>query len=257
MHSLTHLQIDSCSNLKSIPDLKELPSLTGLKILYCSILISIPVLKEWPSLNQFEICACSNLISIPVLPSLTLLKISSCPNLISIPDMRELPSLTRLEIRDFQKLRCVPDGLDFLTRLKCLRIGGFCKELNSFPSLNFIQRSHAPLEELHLYGWASLNSLPEEIQFFTALKILQISEFGEMNSLPDWLGNLSSIQELYIHDCKNMMYLPTTQAMRCLIKLEQLSISGCPKLKERCAKGSGAEWSKIAHILKFSSNGYV
>ena len=77
-----------------------------------------------------------------------------------------------------------------------------------------------------------------------------------MNSLPDWLGNLSSLQELYIYNCKNMMYLPTTQAMRRLIKLEQLSIHECPKLKERCAEGSGAEWSKIAHIPKFSSNGY-
>ncbi|XP_050257813.1 putative disease resistance protein RGA4 [Quercus robur] len=169
--------------------------------------------------------------------------------------MRELPSLTHLQISDCQKLRCVPDGLDF-TRLKCLRIGGFCKELNSFPSFNFNERSHAPLEELYLYGWASLNTLPEEIQFFTAVKILDISEFDEMVSLPDWLGNLPSIQELYIHNCKNMMYLPTTQAMRRLIKLEQLSIHECPKLKERCAEGSGAEWSKIAHIPKFSSNGY-
>ncbi|KAK4566201.1 hypothetical protein RGQ29_002433 [Quercus rubra] len=257
LHSLTHLLIDRCPNLISIPDPKELPSLlTRLQISECSKLKSIPDLKELPSLTRLEIMQCSNLISIPVLKelsSLTLLQISFCPNLISIPDMRELPSLTHLEISHCQKLRCVPDGLDFVTRLKCLRIGGFCEELNSFPSLNFIQRSHAPIEELYLFGWASLNSLPEEIQSFTAVKILNISGFDEMDSLPDWLGNLSSIQELYIHDCKNMMDLPTTQAMQRLIKLEQLSIAGCPKLQDRCAEGRGAEWSKIAHIPKFSS----
>ena len=259
LHSLTHLQIDRCPNLISIADPKELPSLlTRLQISECSKLKSIPDLKELPSLTRLEIMRCSNLISIPVLKELssfTLLQISFCPNLISIPDMRELPSLTHLEISRCQKLRCVPDGLDFLTRLKCLRIGGFCKELNSFPSLNFIQRSHAPIEELYLYGWASLNSLPEEIQSFTAVKILHISGFDEMDSLPDWLGNLSSIQELHIHDCKNMMYLPTTQAMQRLIKLEQLSIAQCPKLKDRCAEGRGAELSKIAHIPEFSPYG--
>nr|POF23326.1 putative disease resistance protein rga4 [Quercus suber] len=255
--SLTCLVIRDCSNLISIPVLKELPSLTRLEISGCPNLISIPDMRELPSLTDLEIRDCSNLISIPVLkelPSLTRLEISGCPNLISIPDMRELPSLTDLEIRDCQKWTRVPDGLDCLTRLKRLLIGGFFKELNSFPGLDFIQRSHAPVEKLYLYGWASLNSLPEEIQYFTAVKILDISEFGEMDSLPDWLGNLSSLQELHIHNCKKLMYLPTTQAMRRLIKLR---IWACPKLKERCAEGSGAEWSKIAHIPEFSSRDLV
>ena len=230
--NLGHPQMDNCSKLKSIPDLKELPSLTRLEIYSCSKLKSIPDLKE--------------------LPSLTLLKIYGCSDLISIPDIRELHSLTHLGIRQCQKLRCVTDGLDCLTRLKCLWIGEFC-ELNSFPSLNSIQHSHAPLQRLHLYGWDGLNSLPEAIKYFTALQILEISDFGEMNSLPDWLGNLSSLQMLCIYYCKNMMYLPTIQAMRCLIKLEELEIYECPKLKKRCAEGSGTEWPKIAHILIFTT----
>ena len=183
-----------------------------------------------PSLTRLEINSCPKLKSIPdlkELPSLTQLKISGCSNLISIPDIRELHSLTHLGIRQCQKLRCVTDGLDCLTRLKCLWIGEFC-ELNSFPSLNSIQHSHAPLQRLHLYGWDSLNSLPEAIKYFTALQILEISDFGEMNSLPDWLGNLSSLQVLYIYNCKNLMYLPKTQAMRRLIKLEQLSFGDAP-----------------------------
>lgn len=31
-------------------------------------------------------------------------------------------------------------------------------------------------------------------------------------------------------------------------KMEEKNICHCPKLKERCAKGTGAEWSNIAHI---------
>ncbi|XP_075662062.1 putative disease resistance protein RGA3 [Castanea sativa] len=286
LHSLTYLQIDSCPNLKSIPDLKELPSLTRLDICNCSDLISIPDLKELPSLTLLDICNCSDLISIPdlkELPSLTLLDICNCSNLISIPDLKELPSLTELkisgcsnlisisDIRELhslthlgiskcQKLRCVPDGLDCLTRLECLWIGDICKELNSFPSLNSILHSHAPLQSLHLYGWDSLNSLPEEIKYFTALQILEISEFGEMISLPDWLGDLSSLQKLCIYKCKNMMYLPTTQAMRRLIKLEELEIYECPKLEERCDEWRGVdavEWPKIAHIPIFSPGSWT
>ncbi|XP_030939351.1 putative disease resistance protein At3g14460 [Quercus lobata] len=260
LHSLILLEIDSCPNLISIPDLKDLPSLTRLEIRSCSKLKSIPDLKELPSLTGLDICDCSDLVLIPdlkELSSLTQLRISGCHNLISIPDIRQLRSLTQLGIRRCQNMRCVPDGLECLTRFKCLWIGDFCQELNSFPSLNSIRHSHAPLQRLHLYGWDSLNSLPEAIKYFTALQILEISEFGEIISLPDWLGNLSSIQELYIYNCKNLMYLPKTQAMRRLIKLEQLSIFQCPKLEERCAKGSGAEWSKIAHIPKFSSNTWM
>ena len=254
--SLTHLQIYSCPILISIPDLKELHSLTRLEIRSCSKLKSIPDLKELPSLTRLDICDCSDLILIPglkELSSFTQLKISGCHNLISISDIRELRFLTHLGIRKCQKLRCVPDGLDCPTRLKCLWVGDICEELNSFPSLNSILHSRAPLQRLHLYGWDSLNSLPEAIKYFTALQVLEISEFGEMISLPDWLGNLSSLQTLCIYYCKNMMYLPTIQAMRRLIKLEELEIYECPKLKKRCAEGSGTEWPKIAHIPIFTT----
>ena len=137
----------------------------------------------------------------------------------------------------------LPDGLDSLTRLKYLSIGRFCEELDAFPSLSSIQ--HASLETLRLYGWAKLNSLPEDIQRFTALTKLWILNFDQMEALPECLGYLSSLQDLYLWYCMNLMYLPTTEAMQHLTKL---SIDDCPKLKERCVKGSGAEWLKIAHI---------
>ena len=69
----------------------------------------------------------------------------------------------------------LPDGLDSLTRLKSLRIGGFCKEWDAFPSLSSIQ--HASLETLTLDGWDKLNSLPDDIQRFTTLTELRIYIF--------------------------------------------------------------------------------
>ena len=62
-----------------------------------------------------------------------------------------------------------------------------------------------------------------------------------MKALPEWLGNLSSLQKLSLLWCKNLMYLPTAQAMR---RLTYLGIYGCPILQAICA----AERYKIAHI---------
>ena len=84
-----------------------------------------------------------------------------------------------------------------------------------------------------------------EIQHFTAIYKLSIREFDGMETLPEWLGNISSLQSLELYRCKNLVYLPTKQAIQ---HLTQLQINDCPKLKERCAKGSGAEWSKISDI---------
>ena len=97
-----------------------------------------------------------------------------------------------------------------------------------------------------------------------------------MDSLPDWLGNLSSLQKLSLWCCEklmylptmnamrrltnlesleiidcpkldgeNLMYLPTMQAMRCLTKRERPEIIDCPRLNEKFAKGSVAKWSNF------------
>ena len=127
--------------------------------------------------------------------------------------------------------------------METFAIGGFCEELETFPSLSsMIQQLDCSLKQLYLYGWTKLNSLPDEIKIFTALTSLWILEFHGIEALPDWLGSPSTLKDLYLNICDNLMYLPTFE---CLIKLE---IINCPKLKERCAKEAGAEWFKISHI---------
>ncbi|KAF3951589.1 hypothetical protein CMV_022779 [Castanea mollissima] len=230
--SLQHLEIDNCFNLRSIPNLGEgLHSLIQLRIWKCPNLISIPNLQELPSLRQLEIWECPNLT-------------------VFVVDLRASHSLAVLKILRCGIVQLCLDGFDCLTQLKSLEIGGFCEELNTFPSLasTSIQYSHISLEKVELYGWPKLNHLPDEIQHFTALKYLDLYEFDGIEALSDWLGNLSSLQKLYLVDCKNLMYLPTEQAMGRLTKLETLEIINCPKLEERCAERSGAEWSKIARI---------
>ena len=63
----------------------------------------------------------------------------------------------------------------------------------------------------------------------------------EMLALPEWLGNLSSLQKLYIMDCNRLLHLPTEEAMRRLTQLKTLEIYDCPNLEDN-------EQSKIDHI---------
>ena len=43
-----------------------------------------------------------------------------------------------------------------------------------------------------------------------------------MIALPEWLGNLTSLQELYIVDCKNLVHLPTKETMQRFTELKML-----------------------------------
>ena len=81
----------------------------------------------------------------------------------------------------------------------------------------------------------------DQIQYFTALEILWIEGFYEMVALPEWLGNLSPLQKLYIVDCNRLVHLPTEEAMRHLTQLKTLEIYDCPNLEYN-------ERSKIDHI---------
>ncbi|KAM4105749.1 hypothetical protein ACB094_04G015800 [Castanea mollissima] len=250
--SLETFEVSYCPNLRSFPSLQGAGSLLRSLAISCGDEVLPNVFQFCTSLSSLSIKQCPNLILIlelRKLHSLTNLEIFNCPNLQSIPDLGELHSLTHLRIFHCQTFKCLPEELKCVTRLKYLEIGGFCEELDAFPSLSSIQHLHTSLESLVLYGWAKLNSLPDEIQHFTSLESLYINNFDGLEALPEWLSNFSSLQGLYLWGCKNLMYLPTSQAMQRLTKLQSLWISStCPKLKERCARGSGAEWSKIAHI---------
>ncbi|XP_030940104.1 putative disease resistance protein RGA4 [Quercus lobata] len=242
--SLEELTIRSCPKLKCFPRIQVLRSLL---ISGCGFEVLTTQLQLCTSLSQLHIEDCPNLKSLPNLQefhSLAQSEIYRCHNLKSIPDLGELCFLTRLAITDCSNITRLPEGS--LKCLKSLEIGGYCEELDVFPSLNFIQHSYTTLEFLYLNGWAKLNSLPSEIQHFTALETLHVEDFDGIETLPEWLGDLSSLKTLMIWKCNNLMYLPTTR----LIKLEELDILDCSILKERCAKGTGAEWLKIAHIPK-------
>ncbi|XP_068343083.1 putative disease resistance protein RGA3 [Pyrus communis] len=250
--SLRTLDIYNCPNLRTLsgPGLQTPVSLKHLSIKHCGNLEALPSLDNLTSLLELSIGSCDRLTSIPSglasCTSLTKLVVESCDNLISLADhnVSSLQSLSYLQLSDCGKLQYLPKALHSLSRLQVLSIGAFCQKLHSFPHFQVPSK----LKELRLYGWPKLKSLPQQIQYSASLTCLSIYGFDGLEALPEWLGNLTSLTKLEIWKCKNLMYLPTVEAMQRLTKLHKLEIDSCPRLAERCAKDSGPEWPKISHI---------
>ncbi|CAN6693224.1 unnamed protein product [Malus baccata var. baccata] len=282
--SLVELHIEYCNNLKSI-EMKGsgslIASLQKLTIWDCRELTSIHALpQQCPSLQELEIWGCPKLswfgvksrrvekeekcISLQstsdlrTMTSLRQLSIYKCERLESWVSSLQFPlSLDTLVIRDIPNLEILP-SLDNLNSLRVLGIGGFWEELDSFPFPDFEFGSLMHLEWLRLYGWPKLKSLPQQIQHLTSLRYLFVYHFEGVETLPEWLGSLTSLTFLFIQDCKNLMNLPSVQAMQRLTKLQTLYISGChPLLEERCRRDSGTDWPKISHIPRITSKQYL
>ncbi|KAF3944272.1 hypothetical protein CMV_029242 [Castanea mollissima] len=229
---LETLCLSKCTELRYLPGV-QLSVIQYLTIMGCG--------DELPSGLQF----CT---------SLQYLEIVSCPNLKSIPDLGELfHSLINLKISDCSNCFDLRLKLRREGRLKTLVIGRIIKELDDFPILRYpsIRYSHASLKKLILHGSPTLNSLPNEIQLFTALEELRIQNFNGMEALPEWLSYLYSLQKLSLDYCKKLMYLPILDDNN----LKHLHIDRCRNLGKRFAEGSGAEWLQIAHVPNIRIDG--
>ncbi|KAK5802127.1 hypothetical protein PVK06_029710 [Gossypium arboreum] len=237
--SLEKLRISSCKNMTKIGDgLSTSTYLKELDLYLCSNLSWIPDLEGFSSLQNLSIDSCKELASFPLkapLSSLKKLRIHDCPNLKPIPSLDGLSSLTELEfnkvgegwscllpnmlrsntslcsltILNLPDLIRIPD--DSLGRLNCLgklAIGGFSEELQEFPCLSSFQYLSASLRVLELTGWEKLKSLPPQLQFLSALEELTILEFQGIEAFPEWLGNLSSLRHLYLSGFGKLKSLP-------------------------------------------------
>ncbi|CAB4292026.1 unnamed protein product [Prunus armeniaca] len=280
--SLEQLSIRRCPKLTSRLSLVGCTSLRDLRIEECNELTSIMSgLQSCTSPSSLYISDCQNLRHLPAdgrqtLVSLYQLTIARCPNLEAIPNLDNLTSLDNLNIRGCNGLTSLPSGLpsckslkeltiDYcrslkylrmeglrsLTSLVYMRMGAFSEELDSFPDFELPSQ----IQTLEIVGWPKLKSLPQQqIQHCTCLEVLFIESFDSVEALPEWLGNLTSLNTLSISLCKNLVSLPAVEVMQCLTKLQKLVIEACPRLGGRSALKSGPEWHKISHIPHINGN---
>ncbi|KAI3854148.1 hypothetical protein MKX03_022161 [Papaver bracteatum] len=79
---------------------------------------------------------------------------------------------------------------------------------------------------LELNGWSRSSSLPHQLQNLTALRDLTLRNLMDLEALPDWIGNLKSLEYLQIYGSDNVTCLSSMQ------NLQRLGIYGCHLLAE-------------------------
>ncbi|KAL7611992.1 hypothetical protein Lser_V15G05582 [Lactuca serriola] len=183
------------------------PVLEKLEINHCPKIILLDECHPHP-LVSLEIRACTGLVSIKSIQGLTSLeslKIAMCPSLSEITNLpNQCHSLKTLQIIHCDKLTSLSHKMfDCFAFLNELRVGPFSKELDSFPSLQGIEKLSNHLHSLELRGWDHWELIPEEIQHLTSLSWLHIDGFG-IQELPMWLASMSSIRHLNFHECKGL-----------------------------------------------------
>ncbi|KAJ4826504.1 hypothetical protein Tsubulata_024821 [Turnera subulata] len=180
------LFVYNCSKLKSMPGICHMPSLVRL-IIHCS--------DELSELSgEFN-------VGTPIEE----INIKCCRNLMSMPSLQYVTCLKRLRLVDCGKLKSLPIGLhssctqlEELTAYGC-PIDEFPMDLEGFLSL----------ERLGIGDIKRSRCLPIGLGSCTSLKQLWIWRWDQLDSVPGYLGKLtSSLVELGIYDCPGLTYIP-------------------------------------------------
>lgn len=230
--SLENLAIQNCAQLMSVPDgIQNLGSLKAMYLDNCTSLVSLPGMAGLRSLRVLVIRRCKELkqglSGLECCRSLERLSITECPNLQAIPDLRHLNLLEELDIQDYKDLSALLEGVYSLPRLRALRIGGLRVDREHLPDISHL----TSLNILWLKGWPRLKSLAYQVQCLSRLRVLKIWCFDDLERVPEWIGNLPSLEYLILSVCKILEYLPSKKAIS---RLKRLYIEYCPLLEERC-----------------------
>ncbi|KAL9232092.1 hypothetical protein vseg_007237 [Gypsophila vaccaria] len=231
---LFDMRIRGCPNLATIPLCTNLESLTLRSCLSDSSSSSLLVSCYQCHPSELTIVySCNDVESFPIQKeawtrlhsTLRSLRLSSCIKLKNLREER-LEQLTTL-----QELQ--------LSNLKSLEEAEDC-DLNPWISLRH------NLHKLLLSGLPKLITLPQGIQYCTALHTLEISECPSLEALPEWISCLTSLECFKIRQCNSLISLP--DAILGLTSLQRLKIEDCRGLTERCRAPNGEDWHKIQHI---------
>ncbi|KAK9020164.1 hypothetical protein V6N11_054655 [Hibiscus sabdariffa] len=125
-----------------------------------------------------------------------------------------LDNLIELELIDCINCECLPP-LGQLHNLRFLKLKSLEKVKHM--ATNFITMK-----------LMMLKSLPQQLQYLSALEELTIEGFQGIEALPDWLGSLSSLKHLQIILWHGLLHLPSVNVMLRLSNLATFEVLRCP-----------------------------
>nr|XP_034902495.1 putative disease resistance protein RGA4 [Populus alba] len=238
LNNLMVLRLKDCSNCRQLPILGcfsrlEILEMSGMPNVICignefysssgSEEVLFPALKELRLLGldglEEWMVPCGE--GDQVFPCLEKLSIEWCGKLTSIP-ICGLSSLVEFEIAGCEELRYLSGEFHGFTSLQFLSIED-CPKLASIPS---VQHCTA-LVKLDIDGCPELISIPGDFQELKySLKILSMYNL-KLGALPSGLQCCTSLEELYIWDCRELIHISDLQELSFLRRLE---IRGCDKI---------------------------
>ncbi|PNT73559.1 hypothetical protein BRADI_2g60260v3 [Brachypodium distachyon] len=236
---LTYLLLSDLGTCDTLPPLGRLPNLREL------VMKNIPNIRKIGKEFYGEGGICTKLRSI---------QLESMENLVewwttqSGEENEEflVPNLHELAVADCPKLKFLPYPprcmLWFLQNSdEVLPQRGFGNLLSStlpfdmvikncnFSSDKWDRLHHLPtIEILYVLSCNGLRPLPEAIRCFTSLRNLSLDFLKDLELLPEWLGQLVSLQKFHISGCPNLTSLP--ESMKNLTALRVLWLTECKGL---------------------------
>lgn len=221
---LSKLCIRACPQLVSMP---LFPFLENLELYYCSF----TPLEETTKIAAIEVTDMASASSstratssFAPLSKLKSMEIGRMEKRLPEECMRKLISLHRLWIYEYRGP--LLQGIRHLAALKHLEIcSSEVLDLSNWEGLR-------SLKSLWLFQLLNLESLPEGIQHLTSLEKLTIDYCPCLTALPEWIFSLPSLEILEILQCPKLRSLPVK--IRCRILLHRLKIRYCPILSQWC-----------------------
>ncbi|KAF2910084.1 hypothetical protein DAI22_11g073100 [Oryza sativa Japonica Group] len=210
MKSITKIDADFCGGARAFPQLKTFD------------IYSMERLQEW---NTTYSCGEDGVTEF-MFPNLQWLSISDCPNLVVKPLP---PRVTWWKIEGGESVISSWGGsVHTGTSSSSCSVTNLVVKFCTLPLSQWSLLHHLPaLRHLTIHWCADLTSSPEIIQDLHSLKSLSL-DGNEQAELPDWLGDLPSLQELKI-----TMYPALTELqekIRQLMSLQSLTLSSCQML---------------------------
>ncbi|XP_043687927.1 disease resistance protein RPV1-like [Telopea speciosissima] len=194
------LNLTSCHQLSSIPDISANP------------LLEVLLLKDCRNLDEIDISICC-------LTNLVMLNMSQCGRLKDLPsEICKLTSLQELNLHGCKSLKKLPEKLGRMISLTELDLRE-CKSLEDLPSEICKLRS---LKKLNLTGCTNLKKLPEKFGDMISLIELGLSLGEGVVDFPCEISELIALQSLSLRSCGSLT------SISCLpSSLTKLHVSHC------------------------------
>jgi Leucine-rich repeat (LRR) protein len=216
---LSTLKIDNCPMLTSMP---MFPYLERQLVLWntSSKLLQQTMMMNMAAPQSPTPTTIGSSSSTP-LSKLKLIKLDSIAGLESLPEewLKNLTSLKYLSISNCDRLKSISPGIQHLTALHELKIEN-CTELELANDEDGMQwQGLKSLFSLSLSNLPKMVSLPLGLQHVTTLQELKISFCYNLMAISEWIQNCTSLQVFEILNCSSLTSLP--EGMRSLTSLQR------------------------------------